>query len=325
MINDNIWFYWDGPISNSRLKILKDSIYSTRVFNPLHKIHLISNTLTNDSFEEKYRINVMKWSKDIFVNTPISLEKAEKYINSHPRELSDLLRIVLIYKYGGTYIDTDDLCIAPISKTKNIICRSYDPHTSFYNKIKDEDCVPGHIREVSGYDHINMFPRNDCWQNWDANHAFMLDMLEDKKFQSKDDVVYIGGDFSWQSICNETCIKRLDSHGVEWNFRLTLVYLFEDFVAWSSFWDRCHHGGEMCDLWNSLPDIKKYKWGEYKCNKKVGEYFYDLILDKFPNASHLWLHSKDQKTEWLNDAEDVKLKSVSTWILNKVRKKIYEY
>ena len=321
----NIWFYWDGPISDSRLRILKDSVYSTRVFNPDYKINLLSNTLTNDCFDEKYKINVMKWSKDVFLDTPVSLDKAEKYIKSHPRELSDLLRVVLLYKYGGTYIDTDDLCIAPISKTKNIICRSYDPHTSFYNKVKDEDCVPGYLREIRGYDHINMFPRNDCWQNWEVKHPFILDMLENEEFQSKDDVVYIGGDFSWQSICNETCIKRLSSHGNEWNFKLTLVYLFEDFVAWSSFWDRCNHGGEMCDLWSALPDLDKYKWGEYKCSKEIGEYFYDLILDRFPNASHLWLHSKDQKEEWLNKVNDNDIKSISTWILNKVRKKIYEY
>src|SRR6056300_227619 len=102
----NIWFYWDGPISDSRLRILKDSVYSTRVFNPDHKINLLSNTLTNDCFDEKYKINVMKWSKDVFLDTPVSLDKAEKYIKSHPRELSDLLRVVLLYKYGGTYIDT---------------------------------------------------------------------------------------------------------------------------------------------------------------------------------------------------------------------------
>lgn len=323
MINNKIWFYWDGNISDSRLRILKDCIYSTRFFNPDHEINLLSNTLTKDDFEDKYRVNVIKWSKDIFKNTPVSTEKAEKYINSHPRELSDLLRIVLIYKYGGTYIDTDDLCIAPISKTKNIICRSYDPHTSFYNKIKDEDCVPGYIREIRGYDHINMFPRNDCWQNWDANHPFILSMLENDKFQSKEDVVYIGGDFSWQSICNETCVNSLDSHSNDWNFKLTLVYLFEDFVAWSSFWDRCHHGGEMCDLWSNLPEVDKYKWGEYKCSKEIGEYFYDLILDKFPNASHLWLHSKDQKEEWISNINEKELYSISTWILNKIRKKIY--
>jgi hypothetical protein len=53
-------------------------------------------------------------------------------------------------------------------------------------------------------------------------HSY-LDILTNEKFQNKDEVVYIGDDFSWQSIANETCIKWLDKHGVDWNFRLDLT------------------------------------------------------------------------------------------------------
>jgi hypothetical protein len=314
----NIWFYWDGDIPESRLRILKDCVYSTKYFNPHHTINLVSNTI------ELEGINNIRWDDSFFEGVPIDREKIEYYKTVSPRDFSDLFRLVLLYKFGGTYIDTDDLCIAPISETKNIVCRSYDPHTSFYNKIKDEDCVPGYTRELSGYDHIPMFPRNDCWQNWEKNHPFIYDVLTNENFKDKD-FIWIGGEHSWQSITNQTCKKWIDRHGIDWNFRLTLVYFFEDFVAWSSFWDRCHHGGEFCDIWQNLPEVNEYKWGEYKCVKEVGLSLYKKIKKTYPSVSHLWLHSKDMNPEWLNEINETEKYSPSTWILNEIRKICYQY
>lgn len=317
----HIWFYWGGGISDTRMRILKDSVYSTRVFNPKSPITIISNSLRQDQFDSKYDIEVRGWDDSVFKDTPIDQDKIDKYTKTNPRDFSDLFRLVLLYKYGGTYIDTDDLCIAPISDTKNIVCRSYDPHTCFYNGLKDSDCVSVQ-REVEGYNHIPMFPRNDCWQNWDKEHPFIYDILTNEKFKNEQGVVHITGDFSWQSITNETCIKWLDKHAIDWNFRLTLVYFFEDFVAGSSAWDRCDNGGEMCDIWKKLPNVDKYKWGDYKCDKQTAISLYKEICDKYPSASHLWLHSKDMKSEWINEINETQMYSPSTWILNEVRNKI---
>ena len=320
-----IWFYWDGLISPSRLKILKDSVYSTRVWNPERPIILVSNTLTQSEFDDRYEILVSKWSDNFFSGLPISEEKLERYKKANPRDFSDLFRLILLYQNGGTYVDTDDLCINRISETPNIVCRSYDPHTSFYNKIEGDGCVPGFVREIKGYEHIPMFPRNDCWQNWKPKSPFIFDMLNNPKFQGYGDVVWIGGDWSWQSIANETCIKWLPTHGTDWNFRLTLLYLFEDFVSASSFWDRCHHGGEMCDIWKGLPNVNDYEWGFYKCEESVARVFYEQIIQQYPNLSHLWLHSKDMKEEWFIDLEKDGKYSISTWIYKWMKDMINEY
>jgi len=318
-----IWFYWDGPICETRLQILKDAIYSTRVFNPNHYICLVSNTLTADTFDPKYYINVRTWDETIFEGLPISDAKIQKYMSANPREVSDLMRLVLLYQWGGSYIDTDDLAIKPMSFTPNIVCRSYDPHTSFYNKIEPDACVPGYTREIEGYEQIPMFPRNDCWQNWNAKSVFIWDMLNNPKFTEYDDIVWIGGEWSWQSIANQSCIKMLPQHGDLWNFRLTLLYLFEDFVSASSFWDRCHHGGEMCDLWQALPNINDYDWGFYKTDKQTALNFYKIVCEKYPNLSHMWLHSKDMKEEWLLPELNPNEKySISTWIYDDVKQKI---
>lgn len=318
-----IWFYWDGPISESRLQILKDSIYSTRVFNENHFIGLVSNTLTADQFDPKYYINVMKWDETIFEGLPLTADRIQKYKNAHPRELSDLMRLVLLYQYGGSYVDTDDLAIKSMSFTPNLICRSYDPHTSFYNKVTDVMCVPGRFKEIEGFEHVNTFPRNDCWQNWQEKSVFIKELLWNDKFVNSDNVVYIGDDWSWQSLTNETINNRLYGWKTEWNYALTLLYLYEDFVSASSFWDRCHHGGEMCELWQALPNVKDYEWGFYKTDKQTALGFYNVVCEKYPNLSHMWLHSKDMKEEWLlPELDENETYSVSTWILNHIREKI---
>jgi hypothetical protein len=326
MFDLNIFFYWDGPISDSRLKILKDSVYSTRVFNPNHHILIVSNSLTEDMFDPKFRINIMKWDLSLFEDTPVPVDVVEKYyLNAHPREVSDLIRLVLLYKFGGSYIDTDDLAIKPISSVKNLICRSYDPHTCHYNNLQPEDCIPGKYRELRGYDEINMFPRNDCWLNFQPYHHIIKEILSHPKFLNAEKAVYIGDDFSWQSLTLDVIKNNIQNIRVTFDIGLTLLYLYEDFVSASSYWDRCMHGGEMCDFYKTLPNLDKYEWGSYRCTKDVASNFYDLIKLKYPVVSHMWLHSKDMKEEWMLPQLTDKYYSLSTWIYELVKEKINEW
>jgi hypothetical protein len=312
----NIFFYWDGIISDSRMKILEDCLYSTRIFNPERPIYLISNSISQ--LDTKYQIEIINWDDDLFdgINIPI----LDKYKSANHREMSDLIRLVLLYKFGGSYIDTDDLCINKLPTLKNLVCRSYDPHTCHYNQLTPEDCIPGKYREVSGYEHINIFPRNDCWLNFEPKSKFIEDIFNNPKFKNSDKVIYIGDGFSWQSLTLESCLKNIDSIGSVYNLGLTLVYLYEDFVSASSYWDRCLYGGEMCDIYKSLPEIEDYDWGSYKCNKETAENFYQKILDTYPYVSHMWLHSKDMKEEWMRDDID-DLSSLSNWIYKIIKNK----
>jgi hypothetical protein len=317
---NNVFFYWDGSISEKRFEILKNCIYSTIIFNPDRKVYLISNSIVSSQLDG--RVTIIKLEDYFFDDIPVSKYIINKYQNIHPRDFSDLFRLILLYKFGGSYIDTDDICINKMSNKKNLICRSYDPHTSFYNNIKDEECVPGFAREIRGYDNINMFPRNDCWQNWDPKSIFIYDMLTSEKFTSSEDIINISGHFSWQSITNDICNKRINELGNTWNFGLTLLYLFEDFVAVSSIWDRCVHEGEMCDVWRKMPNMNSYEWGGYKCTQSVAFNFYIDMISRYPYLSHLWLHSKDAKDEWFEDIDTDKEYSMSTWIYNFIKEEI---
>lgn len=324
MIN-TIFFYWDGylDISSPRRKILNDCIYSTRIFNPTHDIIIISNSLKQEEFDPKYKILVRTWDLSLFDDTPFPKSLVEQhYITANPRERSDLIRMILLYKFGGSYMDTDDVAIKPINQTKeNIVSRCYDPHTCHYNNILPEECISGINREISGYDYINIMPRNDCWLNFNPKSKFIYSILSNPKVINSDKALYIGDDTSWQSLTLEAC--KSNQIEVDYNLGLTLLCLYEDFVSASSTWDRCAHGGEMCDIWKSLPNIDDYEWGFYKCDKQTAMSFYKEIYDKYPYLSHMWLHSKDMKEEWLiNELDENKKYSVSTWIYDNIKKQI---
>lgn len=324
MVN-TIFFYWDGYLDHfsPRRKILNDCVYSTRIFNPNHTIIIVSNTLKEEEFDPKFNILVRGWNLSLFDDIPIPKSLIEEhYINAHPRERSDLIRMILLYKYGGSYMDTDDIAIKPINQTiENLVCRNYDPHTAHYSQLTSEDCINGIHREIPGYDDINIMPRNDCWLNFNHHSKFIHSLLSNPKIVESNKAIYIGDNTSWQSLTLEAC--KSNQIGVDYNLGLTLLYLYEDFVSVSSFWDQCHHGGEMCDIWKKLPDVNTYDWGFYKCDKQTAMLFYQEICDKYPYLSHMWLHSKDMKEEWLIDELDENKKySVSTWIYDDIKKQI---
>lgn len=309
-----IWFFWDGGISPTRLRIMNDCIKSTMHFNPDRKVVLVSNTIQ----QEQVPCEVRKWDLSLFEGTPISPDLFKRCYIDAPvcdiRMISDIVRMVLLWKYGGSYIDSDDLCIKKMSDTKNMVCRSYDPHTCFYNQIKDEDCISGKWREIRGYDHIPMFPRNDCWQNFEPENPFLTDLLTDPRIQNNTKPIGICDGFSWQSLTMEYLKKHLPMHDV--TFALTLAYLYEGHVSVSSVWDRGAYGGEFVDFWKSLPNQGE-PWGQYKCTQSTAMTVLNKLRE-YPNVSHLWLHDKDGNPDWLKaDLSEKEL--VSTWIINEIR------
>jgi hypothetical protein len=316
---NNIFFFWDGPISDNRLKILLDCVYSTRVFNPDRAIYVISNTLRESDFIPKYNIQLKRWDISLIDFSPVLKDIFFKhYLSASAREKSDIIRLILLYKYGGSYIDTDDLAIKSMTEKNNIICRSYDPHTCHYNKLNAEDCLPGSLREIRGYDHIPIFPRNDCWQNFEPNHPIIDGILNDDIFINGNHPVRICGDYSFQSLTLKYCKKFPETY----TLGLTLIYFYEDFLSNCSYWDQCAYGGEMCDIYKSLKNINLYKWGKYKCDKETAYKFLDTVLKTYPYLSHMWLHSKDTKPEWLIKIDKNEEHELSTWLYNLTLEKI---
>jgi DUF438 domain-containing protein len=82
----------------------------------------------------------------------------------------------------------------------------------------------------------------------------------------------------------------------------------------------------MCELWKELPNVNNYEWGFYKCKQDDALAFYSVVSHLYPNLSHMWLHHKNEKEEWmLPELDKNGLYSVSTWIYDDIKQKIKEY
>jgi len=51
------------------------------------------------------------------------IEKMRPYFEEHGCGLSDLLRVLLVYQYGGAYLDTDTISKLPLPSLPNFITK----------------------------------------------------------------------------------------------------------------------------------------------------------------------------------------------------------
>lgn len=317
-INTDLHYIWEGGISPTRLDVLKTCVYSAKYFNPNRNVIIWSNSLDKEQFLD-YDIEIRKYGWDIFQDLPLDIEIIKSYyadkiddkiqLKCYAREYSDLLRLIILYKFGGSYIDTDDICIKTLPDTQNVVCRSYDPHTHFYSKVPEDRLLEGKYREVKGYDHLRIYPRNDCWLNWQPKSDFLYRMLSDERLNNSQKSVYIGDELSFQSLTLDVCNQKLDTIGKDWNLYLTLIYIYEGHVSVCSGWDLGHFGGEMHDIWNTLPRVKDYEWSKYKCTKDTWLNYYEKIRLQYPLGCFIWLQDKDMIPEYFEERKEVMLMS----------------
>lgn len=309
-MNTDIHFYWESSNTpKSRLDVLKTCVYSAKKYNQEKKIILWSNSLDQESFDKKWNIEIRRYDWDIFNDIPLDISVIEKYyaknvegkieLLCNPRDFCDLFRIILLYKFGGSYIDTDDICFKKIpNNINNIICRTYDPHTCFYSKISENDVIDGKYREIRGYDNIKFFIRNDCLLNWEPKSEFMNEILSSEKLNNSNKVLNIGDELSMQSLIFETCIKNLEKINKTYSLYLTLIQLYEGHASVCSFWDRGKFGGEMHDIYKNFPKIKEQQWGKYRCSRKVAENYINKLKNNYEAGCFIWLQDKDSIEEY---------------------------
>ena len=312
-MNKDIYFFWYGSISDTRLDVLKTCIFSTKMHNQDRNVILYTDSINKEMLGSKYDIELRQVDMSMFNDTPLNIDiiksnycddiNGKLCLKCHPREFSDLFRIVLLYKFGGSYVDTDDACLRPIGNTKNIVARCCDPHTCHYSNISHDRLMPAKYREIDGYD-LPMFIRNDCWLNWEPKSAFLHDLLTDQRLNNADRALYIGDDFSFQSLALDICNKHLFKIGDNFNLRMSLLHLYEGHIGVSSYYDRGHFGGEIHDIWNKLPDIDKHEWSRYKCTKDVAIGFINEVLSIYPDTCFLYLQDKDMIPAYFDDTDE---------------------
>lgn len=138
MINKDIYFIWFGE-NNLNFQKYIDNF---RVLNPLFNIHYICENDLND-------IKSIEYKKDI-INCIEYIQKYSKYRDiidngkmlnlNFITLLSDVLRLELLNKYGGIYLDIDTFPNKPFDETllslDSFCAYSYMPH-SRENRKKD--------------------------------------------------------------------------------------------------------------------------------------------------------------------------------------------
>ena len=322
--DQNIFFYWDGqPIKRDyhRWVQARDAIVTTQHFNSTRPIWLISNC---EQPEDWPGIRVTRWDDTLYSPMPHATQWAGLYNAAGPRDRCDVIRFLLLYKYGGSYVDTDDICLQPIQPyIKNIVSQSYDPHTCHYDGWEPADCLPGWMRgHDQGWNHIPWFPRTDCWYNWQPEHELILGLIKrgSEKPEAGINTIYSYGEnkqLSWQSLILLECKSQLNNYNKTWTSALTLIYLPESHVAHCCTWDRGDHGGPIHSIWpkSALP------WGKQLFTEEQYHQFWKRAQRLWPNAAHMWLHDKGDgiSPEWDPRAPKQSQQLMSTHIIRGLR------
>ena len=192
MLNNTFFGFWYSKNNEKISKIQEKQINlwarSILFFNKNSKIKLytkksiIPQGLININGLEIIYINNLS---EIFNETPLNNIKISNNI-SLP-ELSDIIRISLLYKYGGTWLDIDDIVVREFPKDKNLI-------GTFMWKNKNKatywgttfNLVDGSI--VSNkYKDYGFHIQNDPMINWEKGNKFLYIWMEKiKDYISKD-------------------------------------------------------------------------------------------------------------------------------------------
>ena len=123
--------------------------------------------------------------EELFTDTPLVNYKIPN--NLSKPELSDIIRLVLLYKNGGTWLDVDDVVVRKFPEEKNIL-------GSFLWENKKQASYWGSSFELvdgslvsSKYKNFGFHIQNDPMVNWEKGNKFLLEWLQNiTKYNSSD-------------------------------------------------------------------------------------------------------------------------------------------
>lgn len=185
--------FWDSnnKVDSIQLSQIKLWIKSLLFFHPKCKINLYtkknvipSNLLTNMS--KNLNIVYIEEYNKLLEETPLKNYKINPSI-SKP-ELSDIIRLVLLYKYGGTWLDIDDIAVRKFPEEQNILGTFL-----WENNKKTATYWGSTFNLVDGglvsnkYKDFGFHVQNDPMINWEKGNKFLYKWMENiLKFKSSD-------------------------------------------------------------------------------------------------------------------------------------------
>ena len=117
--------------------------------HPNADVNIYSNTLPDDIFdiltESGYSIKVQRYSlEDMLIDSPAErfikkLTEARKDANWYSNE-ANLLRIFLLYTFGGIYMDTDVIVVRSLDSLKANVATTTKTLVALSSSLKRETC-----------------------------------------------------------------------------------------------------------------------------------------------------------------------------------------
>lgn len=342
----NIFFFWETVGDYQRLEdigraeLTRVAVWTAWKHNPGNKIYMFSNTLQPKDLEHKdMNITIVRYDwKELVKDTPVERNAlaVRVYSSAEPRIFSDIMSLVLLYKFGGSYFDTDDVCYQQLPLVKNVIPRTYDiadiqwcgvalPESS--PEVLESFLIDGEHRETGTHPHIPFFVRIDGWVNWHPRHHFMEDMLKGQLLNGEGGVMGFGAGkycHSPPKLVLETATKNIDKVLQGCVFGLSLLYLYDTFL--SSDPGVTKREGELFEVYSKLfpeasltPDYFKGElregstWGlGVQYTREEAERFLEEVKRVFPCSSFVWMCDKDENRELFDDSTETA--RMITWI-----------
>ncbi|MCW5555107.1 MAG: hypothetical protein KIS67_23450 [Verrucomicrobiae bacterium] len=118
----NIFLFWEGPYSQQgTLKQIWVCLKSILLHEPDASLHLFSNTLQEKDLPN---FTPVRWDyAELGCGTP--LEGFLPLTRARWALWSDVFRVVCLWRWGGTYMDVDDIMVRPLPKTTNAMAACF--------------------------------------------------------------------------------------------------------------------------------------------------------------------------------------------------------
>ena len=180
--NGQFFGFWDSKNNSVISEIQKTQIIlwakSILFFHPETNLWLISkkNVIPPNLINLKgLKIIYLDDLTSIFEDTPLSILSSNIFNGANKAEQSDLIRLALLYRFGGTWLDIDDVVVRKFPTEKNIV------GTFLWENNKTKATYWGStFNLVNGslvsnkYKNFGFHIQNDPLVNWEKGNKFLL-------------------------------------------------------------------------------------------------------------------------------------------------------
>mmetsp|Transcript_50524 Transcript_50524/g.126592 ORF Transcript_50524/g.126592 Transcript_50524/m.126592 type:complete len:282 (+) Transcript_50524:115-960(+) len=121
---DNIFVLWCGKRPDTHVSHqLQHLLKGISFFQPQSPVYFITERkILSASLEKKLtafpNVHPVFWSSSFLDGTPVEGIQPEE---PNWVEFSDVVRVVVLWRWGGTYIDADDLMVGPLIRDLNVL------------------------------------------------------------------------------------------------------------------------------------------------------------------------------------------------------------